>query len=336
MWINEQRYSRDQNFTLIDKVTIDDLFKLYRQKCEMKGCSPTYLYDMDSQFNCHIKPFYEDVNLLKVTIEGHKHFIIQMRNKKVGETEKQLSPARINRVRTLMYAMFNTAVKERAFNGLIKENPFTAVAPLKEMNKRIVFWSKEEILTFLKSEKDSYFYPMWILLLNTGLRSGEAVAIHRDQFDTYSHTLTIDRIYCGKTRSIRNETKGSRIRHIALNEAVRKILYAFIKDKEGLIFQNPLGGLLNNDSLSRHVLKRACEKANVRFLGLHAMRHTFASHFMMNGGNLYDLQKILGHSSMKTTERYAHLSLSHMKQVSSVVEYGYFDNVVSVDFRRAN
>ena len=46
----------------------------------------------------------------------------------------------------------------------------------------------------------------------------------------------------------------------------------------------------------------------MRPIRFHDLRHTFASHFMMRGGNLYDLQKLMGHSEVKTTERYAHLS----------------------------
>jgi hypothetical protein len=60
-------------------------------------------------------------------------------------------------------------------------------------------------------------------------------------------------------------------------------------------------------------------KNQIRF---HDVRHTFASHFMMNGGNLYDLQKILGHTNSKMTERYAHLSPTHLEKAMQVVSFG--------------
>ena len=44
----------------------------------------------------------------------------------------------------------------------------------------------------------------------------------------------------------------------------------------------------------------------------HVLRHTFASHFMMNGGNILVLQKLLGHSSLTMTKRYAHLAPGHL------------------------
>jgi len=47
----------------------------------------------------------------------------------------------------------------------------------------------------------------------------------------------------------------------------------------------------------------------------HALRHTFASHFVMNGGNILTLQKVLGHSTINMTMRYAHLSPDHLVEV---------------------
>lgn len=46
----------------------------------------------------------------------------------------------------------------------------------------------------------------------------------------------------------------------------------------------------------------------------HAIRHSFAAHFMMNGGNIVTLQRILGHSSLKTTMVYVHFAPEHLEQ----------------------
>jgi integrase len=62
------------------------------------------------------------------------------------------------------------------------------------------------------------------------------------------------------------------------------------------------------------------------------MRHTFASHFMMNDGNIYDLQKILGHSTMEMTQRYAHMSPDHLAEAIQIVSFQpeEMKNVVSL------
>nr|WP_238610581.1 tyrosine-type recombinase/integrase [Candidatus Schmidhempelia bombi] len=48
----------------------------------------------------------------------------------------------------------------------------------------------------------------------------------------------------------------------------------------------------------------------------HVLRHTFASHFMMNGGNILVLQKILGHTDIKVTMRYAHFAPDHLEEAA--------------------
>ena len=50
----------------------------------------------------------------------------------------------------------------------------------------------------------------------------------------------------------------------------------------------------------------------------HVLRHTFASHFMMNGGNILALQKILGHSSLTMAMRYAHLAPDHLQEATAL------------------
>ncbi|HDU2405131.1 TPA: tyrosine-type recombinase/integrase, partial [Klebsiella pneumoniae] len=55
----------------------------------------------------------------------------------------------------------------------------------------------------------------------------------------------------------------------------------------------------------------------------HVLRHTFASHFMMNGGNILVLQRVLGHTDIKMTMRYAHFAPDHLEDV---LRYNPFSN----------
>ena len=59
------------------------------------------------------------------------------------------------------------------------------------------------------------------------------------------------------------------------------------------------------------------ERAGIKDFRFHDLRHTFASWFMMNGGDLYELAKILGHSNIKMTERYAKLARQHIAGTGS-------------------
>ena len=59
------------------------------------------------------------------------------------------------------------------------------------------------------------------------------------------------------------------------------------------------------------------ELASIEGFRFHDLRHTFASWYMMNGGDLYELAKILGHANIKMTERYAKLARSHIAKTGS-------------------
>jgi len=59
------------------------------------------------------------------------------------------------------------------------------------------------------------------------------------------------------------------------------------------------------------------ERAGIGDFRFHDLRHTFASHYMMNGGDLYELAKILGHSNIKMTERYAKLGRQHIARTGN-------------------
>jgi integrase len=60
------------------------------------------------------------------------------------------------------------------------------------------------------------------------------------------------------------------------------------------------------------------ERAKIRDFRFHDLRHTFASWYMMSGGDLYELSKLLGHSNIKMTERYADLARAHIVKTGNV------------------
>lgn len=122
---------------------------------------------------------------------------------------------------------------------------------------------------------------------------------------------------------LRDTTKTNRGRHVPMNANVRGILKKRLRSANSrYVFANDEGKTISYNHITQRHFKKAQRAAKVsKVIRFHDLRHTFASHFMMNGGNLYTLQKLLGHTDIKTTMIYAHLDEKFLKQASEVVSF---------------
>ncbi len=80
----------------------------------------------------------------------------------------------------------------------------------------------------------------------------------------------------------------------------------------------PKGGVASRRQRLDGSFAGMLERAKIWDFRFHDLRHTFASWYMMNGGDLYELAKILGHANIKMTERYAKLGQSHIAKTVKV------------------
>lgn len=148
-----------------------------------------------------------------------------------------------------------------------------------------------------------YLKPLTILALNTGMRRGEL-------FDLRVHDLNFDQLIL----TVKGETaKSGTSRYINLNREAVRTLGTWLKeqnlDADDLVFYNPkTKERLTNIRKSWGNLMAAARLSKFRF---HDLRHTFASNLVMKGADLYTVKELLGHSSIETTQHYAHLAPEH-------------------------
>jgi integrase len=82
------------------------------------------------------------------------------------------------------------------------------------------------------------------------------------------------------------------------------------------------GKLMSPDVRLRNVMWDACDRCKLRRIRVHDLRHVFASYFVMSGGDIFTLQRILGHSTPQiTSDTYAHLSPTHLAGVADRVSF---------------
>jgi len=172
-------------------------------------------------------------------------------------------------------------------------NPLHFVRPLRLQERPLSFLTTEQIAELLEALDAREGVPGIGLVarvcLSTGARWGEAQG------------LTPDRVRNGSVTFA--NTKSKRIRTIPVAPSLEASLLDHFKHH----------GLFSNCMLT---FSRTLVTTSIKLpagQATHVLRHTFASHFVINGGNILTLQKILGHSSLAMTMRYAHLAPDHLQ-----------------------
>jgi integrase len=130
------------------------------------------------------------------------------------------------------------------------------------------------------------------IALETGLRRGELLGLTWDRIDLSRGVIRLE------------VTKSGKRREVPMRQAVYDVLAALPEPREGRVFRT---------RSIRTAFENAVEEARVDSLHFHDLRHHFASWFVMRGGTLPALQKLLGHADLKMTLRYAHLAPEYLR-----------------------
>ncbi|MFT7099267.1 MAG: integrase [Rickettsiales bacterium] len=260
-----------------------------------------------------------------------KHIIPKFGNLKINSISKKeiemfhssfaQTPRMGNRVLEMMRSMFNIAVSW----GILEKNPGADIKKFLEY-KRERYLSDDEITRLIRvlDEEPSQINSHIIkLILLTGSRKGEVLSARWQDFDFKNEVWM-------KPAEL---TKQKRSSHIPLSKEVMEILHKMKKNitsekkdgnrKEDYIISNDYF-LFYNLKTKSHLkdIKRfwitVCKKAQITNATIHDLRHTYASVLVNSGIGLEVIGKLIGHSNVRTTQRYAHLVNSTLKQATEV------------------
>ncbi|EIW7135641.1 tyrosine-type recombinase/integrase [Escherichia coli] len=220
----------------------------------------------------------------------NKRMIAQHRSQRL---EDGISAATINRDIYRLSGMFSTLIKLEEFR---KDNPCKGLEPLKEAPPAMTYLAKSEISRLLDTltGDDRRFA---LLCLSTGARWGEGSTLRGEQVNHGRVTFL--------------KTKNGKKRTVPISEELEKEIKT-----------SDTGPLFNVD------YENFCERLKQvkpdlpRGQATHVLRHTFASWFMMNGGNIIALQQILGHASIQQTMVYAHLAPDYLQHAVTLNPLG--------------
>lgn len=266
-----------------------------------KGNKAQKSYERDVLTLRHFKEFLKGDRLASVTPS-------QLETYKARRREQGAKPATLNRELNTIKAMFNKA----AAWGVLSKNPAQSVKKLREPKRQVRFLSKEEVRSLLKAA-NSRLSPMIEAFLHLGLRRDELVHLSWADLD-FKRQLVAVQAKDGW------HPKDYEVRHIPMSDRLIELLEAVPRGKSPYVFHTRSGGSHHGNVLSRDFRKltRSC---GLKGVSIHTLRHTFASHLIMSGADLYTVQKLLGHSSIKTTEIYAHLAPDFLRATIKRLSY---------------
>lgn len=205
----------------------------------------------------------------------------------------EVSISTVNHETRYLRAVFAELIRLEQFHG---KNPLANIRTFAERERELSFLSAEQIpLLLAECDKSTNNHCGVVarLCLATGARWSEANNLPR-------HNLLPDRV-------IYSDTKNGRVRVIPIKPEL---------SVSSLAVAYPVGQRLF--SSCKGAFRKAVERSGIELPDgqlTHVLRHTFASHFLINGGDILALQRILGHSDLKVTMRYAHLAPDYMARV---------------------
>lgn len=218
----------------------------------------------------------------------------------ISSESNQHSVTTANHSVTALNSFFNYLIKD----GFLESNPVEGVDKLRSRKKVIETFSKEQIQSILKvcgkdfaGVRDT---AILMVLFDCGLRASELCGLTVHDISWGDQTLLV-------------LGKGDKERSVPFGQATKRALTQYLARRGELeadaFFVTCYGDPMTRFRLAEMVVQR-CKKAGVQGLRCspHTFRHTFAVSYLRAGGDVFSLQKILGHSDLTMTRRYAELS----------------------------
>ena len=278
-----------------DAATVADLAQLYldtHAKSKRPAPAKTDRYTIERE----ILPAMKDLKVTEV-----KYSDVAKLHRKITER----APYRANRVLALLSTMFSLAIKE----GMRDDNPTKGVKHNVE-TPRERYLSGDELIRLLDAlagHPDQSEANAVRLLLLTGARRGEVLSMKWDQLNDN-----------GTWTKPSAHTKQKKQHHVPLSAPALQLL-AEMRDSATSDYIFPGDGKTGHRSDLKKPWAAICQAAGIEGLRLHDLRHSFASVAAAGGASLPIIGKLLGHTQVATTGRYAHLDVDPLREVTERV-----------------
>ena len=230
----------------------------------------------------------------------------------------------------MMRQMLEKAVKKH----LINRNPFEDIETPKGSRKKMNVWNTDEMNRFLDHAKTSHYYPVFLIALSTGMRQSEILGLQWDAINFENDSISVRSTLEVHTKILKDRTKNeSSIRYIIVNPEVMSYLKKHRLDQKQQRLLLGTAWTSNNlvcvtevgtPMTARNVLRSLysiIERAGVKRITFHEIRHTHATALLSAGLDSSIIQNRLGHKSIDITmDIYAHVTPNMQQQAADTIQ----------------
>ena len=212
---------------------------------------------------------------------------------KGGIKNKGLKSSTCNRYFAVLGAVIEYGIKHDLWHG---KNPCVVVTKKPEDNARDVYWKNDDLTRVLQRCKNKQVRQVCLFALHSGMRRKEIFALEWEDVD-----MELGFIYV-----LNSKTHKKRV--VPMSNNLKALLQEIGPKSSGKVFTLTISAL-------ESAFFRAVEKEGLKGQTFHDLRHTFATIFRVHNGSMSNLQGILGHTTPRMTNRYAHFSPEYLKEV---------------------
>lgn len=270
----------------------------------MATCKDSTIGDYKSILRKHILPVFKNKSLDMIKRGNIKTFLLEKIN-------TGYAPNTVCHMKDVLSGVFNKALEDE----IIQANPALNLGKIfktQNKKKKIDPLSNDELKHLLGVVRKEFYphYPLILLLARTGLRIGEALALKWCDIDFHGRFIDVEQ---NIVRGEEDTTKNSQTRRVDMSLQLTETLKIHRKQckelgiKLGLgqppehVFVNQKGRCIDKDNWRNRVFKKAVDKAGLRHIRIHDMRHTYATLRISKGDSIEDVSNQLGHHSPKFT-----------------------------------
>jgi len=329
-----QNIDNDQNNMKVQNIDIDQNNKKFLNDDTDRSSRIVLNHDIDQPFNFPTQRLPEkfssyycdklktELHSRKYSPQTQKSYVYYMKLLcwTLQKTPEKIRPndiseflAEIEKNKNYSSASMNLAISAIKFfyKHVMKDDTINEHRRPRHDVRHPVVFSKEEIQKIFGMEKNPKHRLLLMLVYSSGLRVSEVVSLKKEHIDLSRNVVYI------------RLGKGRKDRSTLLSEKAAQFLteyYDFFKIDKWLFPGQPVTRHLSIRS-AQQIFDKAVRRAGVmKKATIQCLRHTFATHLLENGTDIRYIQALLGHSSLRTTERYTHVAKRSVLSIKSPLD----------------